>query len=380
MDTALEPALSIRPQPQARDGFDRSPLVVFYETTRACDLVCAHCRACAQPVRHNGELTLQEARALLDDLASFPDPPLVVLTGGDPMKRPDLHEIVAHGVENGLTMAMTPSATPLVTPDALLRLADAGLSRLAVSIDGATEESHDGLRGVPGSFRRSFEILRDARACGLSLQVNTTVHRGNVDELLDLANLLDDCGIVLWSVFFLVPVGRALADQRISPERYEEVFALLAQEARRRSYVIKTTEAPHYRRFVMQQRKRDRRSGASRQGESVVPVGMMGTNDGKGVMFVSHTGMIQPSGFLPLTCGRFPRDSTVDIYQRHAMFRALRDPDRLDGKCGVCEFRSLCGGSRARAYGLTGVAFASDPDCAYEPPVWIRNRRREAQG
>ena len=383
MISTAEPALSVRPQPQARDGFDASPLVVFYETTQACDLVCAHCRACAQPKRNPDELTPAGARALLDELCGFPEPPLVVLTGGDPMKRPDIHEIVSHGVSRGLSMAMTPSATPLVTRDALMTLADAGLSRLAVSIDGANAASHDTLRGVPGSFQRSLEILADARACGLPLQVNTTVHRGNVDELPALADLLDGYGIVLWSVFFLVPVGRALADRRIEPDRYEEVFALLAREARRRSYVVKTTEAPHYRRFVMQQRKRARRRGeaAAAHGQtSVMPVGMMGTNDGKGVLFVGHTGLIQPSGFLPLPCGRFPRDSIVDVYQNHALFRSLRDSDGFSGKCGACEFRSICGGSRARAFALTGDALGSDPDCAYQPPAWLRAGLHVAEG
>ncbi len=374
---AAEPAFSVRPQPQAADGYEASPLVVFYETTQACDLVCAHCRACAQPKRHPLELTPEQSLALVDDLARFPQPPLVVLTGGDPMKRPDVYDLVSHGVARGLVMGMTPSATPLVTKDALLRLADAGLSRLAVSIDGANAASHDGLRGVPGSFARSFEILRDARECGLPLQVNTTVHRGNVGELLELADLLDDTGIVLWSVFFLVPVGRAMADRRIEPGQYEEVFALLAREARRRGYVIKTTEAPHYRRFVLQQRKQARRRSGSAGapllvGTGAAPAGMMGTNDGKGVLFVGHTGHIQPSGFLPLPCGRFPDESVVDVYQHHPLFRSLRDSDRFGGKCGVCEFRSLCGGSRARAFALTGDALASDPDCAYQPPRWLR--------
>lgn len=378
---AAEPAFSVRPQPQAADGYEASPLVVFYETTQACDLVCAHCRACAQPKRHPLELTDAQSLALLDDLARFPQPPLVVLTGGDPMKRPDIFDVVSHGVSRGLVMGMTPSATPLVTKDALLRLSDAGLARLAVSIDGANAASHDGLRGVPGSFARSFEILRDARDCGLPLQVNTTVHRGNVGELLELADLLDDTGIVLWSVFFLVPVGRALADRRIEPEQYEDVFALLAREARRRSYVIKTTEAPHYRRFVLQQRKKARRGSASAAapapmaiGTGAAPAGMMGTNDGKGVLFIGHTGHIQPSGFLPLPCGRFPDDSVVDVYQNHPLFRSLRDSDGFGGKCGVCEFRSICGGSRARAFALTGDALASDPDCAYQPPRWVRSK------
>lgn len=376
MLSVQEPALSVRPRLLSRHDFDTSPLVVFYETTQACDLVCAHCRACAQPRRNPEELTPADAKSLLDELCRFPEPPLVVLTGGDPMKRPDIHEIVAHGVSRGLSMAMTPSATPLVTKDALVDLAEAGLARLAVSIDGASAASHDALRGVPGSFQRSLEILADARACGLPLQVNTTVHRGNLDELAALADLLDGYGIVLWSVFFLVPVGRALADRRIETQQYEEAFALLAREARRRSYVIKTTEAPHYRRFVMQQRKLARRrlDAATAAGAGVMPVGMIGTNDGNGVLFIGHTGLIQPSGFLPIPCGRFPRDSIVDVYQNNAMFRSLRDSDRFSGKCGACEFRSVCGGSRARAFALTGDALGSDPDCVYQPPAWLRSR------
>jgi AdoMet-dependent heme synthase len=364
-----------RSRPASASGVDFavSPFVVFYELTQACDLVCAHCRACAQPARNPAELSPRIASALLDDLARFPRPPLVVLTGGDPMKRPDVFDLVAHGTSRGLSMAMTPSATPLVTRDVLRRLASAGLSRLAVSIDGASADSHDRLRGVPGSFARSLEILIDARMCGLPLQVNTTVHGGNVGELPEIADLVDPYDLALWSVFFLVPVGRAMADARIRPEQYEEVFALLRREAAKRSYAIKTTEAPHYRRFVLQEQKRARREsrGAERTPASAA-TGMMGTNDGNGVLFVGHTGHIQPSGFLPLPCGRFPEQSVVEVYQSHPLFRSLRDSDGFSGKCGVCEFRSLCGGSRARAFALTGDSTGSDPDCAYVPPLWNR--------
>lgn len=386
MQSAVAP-MPVRSRPPLQSGvaFDRSPFVVFYELTQACDLVCAHCRACAQPKRNPAELSAETARSLLEDLARFPQPPLVVLTGGDPMKRPDVYDLVSHGTSLGLSMAMTPSATPLVTPKALERLATAGLTRLAVSIDGANAASHDGLRGVAGSFARSLDILWDARDCGLSLQVNTTVHRGNVGELEEIAEMLEPCGLALWSVFFLVPVGRALADARISPEQYEEVFALLARESHRRSFAIKTTEAPHYRRFVMQERKierrRSRESAVTAKTEPVVPAtiqaGMMGTNDGNGVLFIGHTGLIQPSGFLPQPCGRFPSQSVVDVYQNHPLFRALRDSAGFSGKCGVCEFRSLCGGSRARAFALSGGdPLSSDPDCLYEPPAWTRQQKR----
>ncbi|MBI5504380.1 MAG: TIGR04053 family radical SAM/SPASM domain-containing protein [Deltaproteobacteria bacterium] len=358
-------------------AFDDSPFVVFYETTQACDLVCAHCRACAQTMSHPGELGPGQALALLDDLRRFPAPPLVVLTGGDPMKRADIHDLVAHGTSIGLSMAMTPSATPLVTHDALARLKGNGLARLAVSLDGAGASSHDGLRGVAGSYRRTLEILNDAAGLGLSLQVNTTVHVGNVDELPAIVDQIEAFGLDLWSVFFLVPVGRALATSSIAPARYEDVFEFLYAQSRSRSFAIKTTEAPHYRRYLLQRRKAERRGAAGvaradtpEVGAGARGPGMIGTNDGKGVLFVGHTGFVQPSGFLPLPCGRFPASSVVEVYQSHPLFVALRDADRLGGKCGACEYRTLCGGSRARSYSVAGDALASEPDCIYVPPGW----------
>jgi AdoMet-dependent heme synthase len=350
----------------SRRDFDHSPFVIFYELTQACDLVCRHCRACAQPARHPEELRAEQARQLLDQLASFPKPPLVVLTGGDPLKRPDVFDLVRYGVVAGLEIAMTPSATPLVTRDALCRLRDAGLSRLAVSLDGADAATHDGLRGVAGSFDRTLEILGDGRREGLPLQVNTTITQLNADQVDRIADLLAPQGIALWSVFFLIPVGRGDQLGRIEPEQYEAVFQRLWHHARHQPYAIKTTEAPHYRRFVLQQR------GDPQGGPPAAPTdhrqrAPLGVNDGKGVMFISHTGRLFPSGFLPIECGRFPYDSVVDIYQRSDTFCRLRDPDQLLGKCGRCEFRHACGGSRARAYAVAGDPLAEEPDCYYQP-------------
>jgi AdoMet-dependent heme synthase len=356
------PATHARPRP-ARADFDHSPMVVFYEVTRACDLACLHCRADAQAHRDPTELSRQKARQLITQLAEFPKPPLLVLTGGDPLKREDVFDLIATARDAGLQVALTPSATPLATREAVQRLKDAGLHRLAVSLDGADAATHDGFRRVVGSFQRTLEIIRDARACGLPVQVNTTIARHNVHQVDALAQLLAPLDIVLWSVFFLVPTGRATADQRISPQTYEEVFAQLLGHVHRQPFAIKTTEAPHFRRFVLQ---------AAKATHAAPPDGvpMAGTNDGRGVMFISHTGEIYPSGFLPIACGRFPLDSVVHVYQEAAVFRALRDPNRISGKCGVCEFREICGGSRARAYGLTGNPLASDPDCAYVPARW----------
>lgn len=348
------------------DDFHHSPFVVFYEITRACHLVCQHCRACAMTRPHPNELSTPHSLALIEQLARFRKPPLLVLTGGDPLKRADVFELVESARGAGLEVAMTPSATPLVTRAALERLRDAGLHRLAVSLDGMDATTHDAFRGVSGSYDRTFEIMADARDLGLPMQVNTTICQRNAGQVDAMAHLLASQAIVLWPVFFLVPVGRGLRQQRIGAEQYEHVFARLWHHARRQPYAIKTTEAQHYRRFVLQQAG-DPLTGPSRRRGQRAPLGV---NDGKGVMFISHTGQVFPSGFLPLACGRFPRDSVTDAYQHHPTFRALRDPDQLKGKCGACEFRNICGGSRARAYALTRDPLAAEPDCTYQPAGW----------
>jgi len=349
-----------RPDYTAED-FPHSPLVAFYEVTRACNLLCRHCRAEAQAHSHPQELDSATALSLINNLAEFPKPPLLVLTGGDPIKRRDIFKIVHHAVGSGMKTAMTPSATKLVTTDAIHRLKKAGLHRLAVSLDAADAATHDGFRRVPGSFQRTLEIIADAAACDLPLQINTTIARHNFHQIDAIADMLAAFPIVLWSVFFLVPTGRALADQRITADEFETAFERLYQQSRRQKYAIKTTEAPHYRRFVIEKMKQHAASGSSRP---IMP-NIIGTNDGRGVMFISHIGEIFPSGFLPVECGRFPRDSVVHTYQFAPLFVDLRDPNKLKGKCGACQYRDICGGSRARSYGLTGDPLAAEIDCTY---------------
>ena len=366
--------------PYSRDDFDHSPLLVFYELTRACDLLCRHCRADAQRHRDPAELTTSQARRLVAELTVFPRPPLLVFTGGDPLKRDDVFDLVTHAVEAGLQTAMTPSATPLVTADAVARLRFAGLHRLAVSLDGAAARTHDGFRRVRGSFLRTLEIIRDAGRCGLPVQVNTTLASHNLAELDATAQLLSGLdGVVMWSVFFLVPTGRAADEsgpRRLSADQMEAAFATLWHHSRRQPYAIKTTEAPHYRRYAALRAASVRRAFPGDEAPGLAAGSrFVGTNDGKGVMFVSHTGEIFPSGFLPIACGRFPFDSLVHVYQKSALFQALRDPERLGGKCGACEFRNVCGGSRARAFALSGDPLAEEPDCAYVPAGWERRER-----
>jgi radical SAM protein len=375
--------------PYTSDDFGRNPLMFYYEVTRACDLVCKHCRASAQAERDPGELDTPSARALIDQVTSFPRPPMLVLTGGDPLKRADLFDLIGHAAAAGLHVALTPSATPLATFEAFRQAKRAGVRALGISLDGSDADTHDAFRGWPGSFQRTLRMMADARTLDLPVQINTSITRRNFAQIESLAELLHDQGIAMWSVFFLVPVGRGVEEQRILPEEYEVAFERLWRESRRQPYSIKTTEAPHYRRWVLEhggdplsgpEEKGDRSNLPERPGGCLAQIGPvpfspsgklhrapLGVGDGKGVMFVSHTGEIFPAGFLPLQCGRFPQDSVVEAYQSHPTFLALRDPDRFGGNCGICEYRRTCGGSRARAYAVTGDPLASEPDCVYVP-------------
>lgn len=347
--------------------FAHSPLMFYYEVTQACDLVCKHCRASSQPAAHPEQLTTEQAKALVDQLIVFPRPPVLVMTGGDPLKRPDLFDLIRYATARKLQVALTPSATALATLSAMRAAQRAGVRCLGISLDGRDAATHDAFRGWQGSFDRTLKMLDHARELGLGVQVNTTITRRNVDQIDDMAELLATRGIVMWSVFFLVPVGRGVEEERITPEEYELAFERLWRQSQCQSYSVKTTEAPHYRRYVLQRQghaapQLDERNHNTRRGRAP-----LGAGDGKGIMFVGHTGEIYPAGFLPLCCGRFPQDSVVDVYQHHPTFRALRNPDGFHGKCGVCEYRRVCGGSRSRAFAVTGDPLASEPDCLYVP-------------
>jgi radical SAM protein len=351
------------------EDFGKSPLMFYYEVTQACDLVCKHCRASAQEHSHAEQLTTMQSKALIDQLLMFPRPPTVVMTGGDPLKRADIFDLIRYATDAGLQVALTPSATPLATLPAIQAAKDSGVRRLGISLDGSDAKTHDGFRGWQGSFDRTLQMIADARQVGLPVQVNTTITRRNFHQIDAMAELLDSQGIIMWAAFFLVPVGRGLEEERITPDEYEQVFERLWHHARHRPYSIKTTEAPHYRRYVLQHGGDPLTSpqGSRDRSQRRVHRAPLGVGDGKGVMFVSHTGEIYPSGFLPQSCGRFPEDSVVDVYQNSRLFRALRDPDRFGGKCGVCEYRHHCGGSRARAYAVTGDSLQAEPDCVYMP-------------
>jgi len=340
------------------------PFVLIWEVTRACDLACKHCRADAQPERHPDELTTVEGKQLLDEARQFGDDQLVVLSGGDPLYRDDTVDLVEYGVDRGLRMTLTPSGTASLTGERIHSLGDAGLRRLALSLDGGSAGTHDAFRKEAGSFEQTVTAARAAREAGLPLQINTTVCAETVGELPAIRDLVADLGAVLWSVFFLVPVGRGRVLNPISPERAERVMEWLVSVSSAESFGVKTTEAPHYRRVALQQRQ-----SATGAGES--PAGGIGRRTGitagDGFAFVSHVGDVYPSGFLPEAAGNVREASLVDIYRGSELFEQLRDPEALSGKCGACEYRHVCGGSRSRAYAYSGDPLASDPLCAYVP-------------
>ena len=368
--------------PMAAVDFAQAPFLVIWETTQACDLACQHCRADAREHRDSGELSTEEAMRMMRDVRRF-GRPLFVLTGGDPLKRPDVVELVQYGASIGLRMAMTPSGTPLMTPTVIHRLARAGLSRLAVSLDGSTACIHDRFRGVEGSYEWTWRMIRAARAIGLSTQIITTVARHNIDDFENLVSLMDGLGISLWSVFFLVPTGRARPEDVASPDEFEHVFNRMYDLSRTAPFDIKSTAAPQYRRVILQRQVAERRAGERDDAPLPMTAGLgfsladgvgraKGVNDGDGFLFINHVGEIYPSGFLPVTAGNVRSDDLVDVYRDSPLFRNLRNRDLLKGKCGVCEYRDVCGGSRARAYALTGDYLEAEPFCAHLPKRYER--------
>ena len=351
--------------------FDKAPFIAIWETTQACDLACKHCRAEAQPLRNPFELSTGEAKALLARLREF-GRIIFVFSGGDCLKRPDIVELVRYGADLGLRMAITPGTTPLCSKEMMQRLKDAGLTRLAISLDGSTPELHDEFRQVQGSFDNGLRILREAQEIGLTTQVNTVVRKANLDDMDAMCSLMGELGIVFWEVFFLVPMGRAKKEDVASAEGFEEVFHKLYDLTKTAPFDIKATAAPQYSRVVLERKK------AERESMDVLTSGMhysqadgigraRNVNDGDGFVFVSHIGDIYPSGFLPVKAGNVRTDDIIEVYRNSPLFRTLRDRSQLKGKCGVCSYRSLCGGSRARAFAMTGDYLAAEPFCAHEP-------------
>lgn len=338
-------------------NYAQAPVVVFWEATKACALLCRHCRAMAQPKRHPLELTTQEALALVEELGRFHPKPILVISGGDPLMRPDLFEVATHAVSSGLRTSLSPSVTALVTPERLAQAYQAGIRRVSFSLDGATADVHDGFRGVKGSYERTLWAIGAAQEAGLTVQINTTVSKWNAVQLDALAEVVARSGAMLWDLFFLVPTGRALAEDLLSAEEHEATYQWLYDLSRAAPFQVKTTLGQPFRRVVIQ------RAAAEGSKASSGPA----SNDGDGVCFVSHIGEVYPSGFLPIPCGNVRTALLVEVYRKHPVFVALRDRGQVKGKCGVCPFKTVCGGCRARAYACTGDYLAADPTCPYRP-------------
>jgi radical SAM protein len=368
------------------------PFMIIWETTQACDLACRHCRAQAQPEHDPLALSTAEAKRLLDQVESFGRPrPIFIFTGGDPFKRADLFELVSYAAQIGLPPAVSPSGTPMLTAENLRRLKEAGAKAISLSIDGSTAERHDDFRRVPGSFEWTVNGWRAARAMGLKLQINTTVTRYNLHDLPNLFRLVQALGAMTWSAFFLVPTGRGLAEDEISPAEYEAVMHFLYDVSKYIS--AKTTEGHHYKRVVLQRAILEEKGLDFKDYLPLHPVydelragleqvvreaglqpretGLQRTplhiNAANGFVFISRRGDVFPSGFLPVSAGSVRQQSLVEIYRTSPLFCTLRDSSKYGGRCGQCEFVKVCGGSRSRAFAMTGNYLAEEPFCTYEP-------------
>ena len=339
-----------------RLSFSDAPMRVYWEITRACALACRHCRAEAAPARAKEELDTAEGFRLLEQLAAASPKPHVVLTGGDPLERDDLFALIAHGRSLGLGVSVSPSATPRLTEDAIRALREAGVEAISLSIDGADAPAHDGIRGVPGTFERTLVAGRQARALGLPFQVNTLVAKETLADVPAIEALARSLGAARWSLFFLVTVGRGAVLSPISPDECDGLLGWLAERSAEPGMIITTTEAPHFRRIVS-----ERRLSVPGRGHAA------GIRDGNGILFVSHDGEVFPSGFLPVAAGNVRQGDVLSIYREAPLFRVLRDVDGFHGRCGACEVRSACGGSRARAYLASGDVLGEDPLCTHQP-------------
>ncbi len=370
------------------NGFDfsRNPLLVFWETTRACPLSCRHCRASAISHPLEDELSHEEGVKLIDDIAAFGHPrPVVIMTGGDCMMRSDLVELVKEGKERQLSIALSPAVSSLLESGKLMELRKLGIRSLSLSLDGSREETHDSIRGIPGHFRETIKAASRLVAMGFSVQINTTVMPDNVEELADIALILRQLGIRVWEVFFLVSVGRGEHLKELNAEQNEDVCNFLA-EMTRHGFTVRTVEAPFYRR-ILAERTRSVTGARGTNGQvhgrlysrlmerASLLLGLpqrdvvssnVPTRDGKGIIFVSQNGDVYPSGFLPYSVGNVKSQSIADIYRSNRTLIAIRSGE-FKGKCGVCEYRDVCGGSRSRAFSHSGDILAEDPGCAYLP-------------
>jgi AdoMet-dependent heme synthase len=346
--------------------YSRTPLNIYWEMTQACPLACRHCRAEAVPCAHPDELTFEQGVAFLHQILAFGDPlPQLILTGGDPLKRADLYELIDEARKLGIGVSITPAASEALTREVLVKLQQHGVEGLGLSLDGSTAERHDSIRQVPGTFDRTMQAIRWAQELGMPLQVNTLAAAETADDIPAIYELLKPYDVARWSLFFLISVGRGKVLQPLSAEEGEKLMGWVYETSRNSPFTVATTEAPSYRRVALERMRAEGLTGE--QIKRSPAFRGFGIRDGHGIVFVSHTGDICPAGFLPMVVGNVLKDKVADVYRYAPMFQSLHDPTQFQGRCGYCEYHALCGGSRARAFGATGNALASDPFCGYQP-------------
>jgi heme b synthase len=339
--------------------------LVAWEVTRNCNLSCIHCRASATLGPHLNELDTDAGLVLLDQISEV-GKPVVILTGGEPLLRSDIFQIARYGTQKGLRMVMAPNGT-LITEAIATEMAEAGIQRISISLDGSAKESHDKFRQVEGAFDGALRGIKRAKQAGVEFQINTTITQQNLDEIPKIQELAEKLGAVAHHIFLLVPTGRGkyIVDQEISSEQYEETLNWFYDQRDKVSMQLKATCAPHYYRIL---RERTREEGKSvtfkTHGLDAVTRGCLG---GTGFCFISHTGIVQPCGFLDLNCGDVKEKPFGVIWRESEIFKTLRDFNSLKGKCGKCEYRKVCGGCRARAHEATGDYLAEEPLCLYQP-------------
>jgi radical SAM protein len=362
-----------------RIDYAQRPMLVFWETTRACLLACKHCRASATAQALPGELSTVEGKEFIDQVAGFGRPyPILVLTGGDCLLRADIFELVDYAKGLGIPVALSPSVTPMLTQEVIQKIVASGVKAVSISLDGSNAKTHEGVRGIAGHFEKTVEAIRALSSAGLTVQINTTVMRANVGELAEIAQIVSDAGAHIWEVFFLVQVGRGEVTEAVSAEEHEDICNFLF-DASQYGFIVRTVEAPFFRRIVNRRIAGDPAPETELyQTISTQLIDLMGpptsrlrahttaTRDGKGIVFIAYDGEVYPAGFLPHGLGNIRTKSIAEIYRDNPLLVQIR-ASNFSGRCGYCEYADLCGGSRARAFAATGDALGEDPACAYVP-------------
>lgn len=350
----------------AKRDYALTPLNIYWEMTQACALACRHCRAEAMPLPHPNELTYAEGLRFLDQIKDFGDPlPHLILTGGDPMNRPDLFMLIDEARARGIGISITPAATAMLSRTLFEKLKDHGVEGLGLSLDGSDPAHHDAIRGVEGTFARTMQAIAWGEELDMPMQINTLVSAETAADIPAVYERLKPHRISRWSLFFLIPVGRGKVLQALPAEEAEELMRWVYNTSKTAPFIVATTEAPSYRRVALEQMRAEGMTGDQiKQSGSARAFGI---RDGHGIMFVSNTGDICPAGFLPVTAGNVRQDNVADIYRNAPLFKQMHEPHHFEGKCGYCEYSALCGGSRARAFAATGNPLGTDPLCTYEP-------------